>query len=84
MDLSLVPVNSLNSYAPEFRRADGLKVAAIQGRVYIRGENDAEGIMCVASDHTRWVADKLINPARIANRDSPREETLKEHGFDDV
>jgi hypothetical protein len=29
MDFSLIPVDSLNSHAPEFRRADGLKVAAI-------------------------------------------------------
>jgi hypothetical protein len=69
--LSLISDDSLNFCAPAFRRADGLKVAAIQGRVYIAGENHAEGIMCVASYHTRWVADKLINPVRIAYRDSP-------------
>jgi hypothetical protein len=69
--LSLISDDSLNFCAPAFRRADGLKVAAIQGPVYIAGENHAEGILCVASYHTRWVADKLINPARIAYRDSP-------------
>ena len=41
MDFSLISVDPLNSYAPAFRRADGLKVHAIQGWVYIRGENDA-------------------------------------------